>query len=317
MAFLAVASLLGILFALGAATPIHRIAYALLPLIGNLRAPAMMLGPVAVFVALLAAYGWEAVLDGRKANPRVSRMALGLLGGPIVLLGAWAALDPAGLANFAMLSWYPAGWPRQPDPGLVPPLRTNGVLLLAGFGLAWGGAWAVAQRRIATWALVPVLVFGILDLWRVNARYLDVRDAGAALATDPVIAALREGAAPGDRVWAPNLAGPVRNYGPNELAYHGIAAATGLQKFLLQPYATLVGGIIPDRGLSRDPVRRLLNVRYLITPGGQEDVESLAEASGRHLYSIPSPGYAFFPAGIELATDPSEAATRTWDNPNP
>ncbi|WP_425155233.1 YfhO family protein [Candidatus Palauibacter sp.] len=318
VAFLAVASLLGILFALGAATPIHRIAYALLPLIGSLRAPAMMLGPVAVFVALLAAYGWEAVLEGRQANLRVSRLALGLLGGPIALLGAWAVLDPAGLANFALLSWYPAGWPRRPDPGLAPILRTNGLLLLAGFGLAWGGGWAVSGRRVAPWVLVPILVFGILDLWRVDARYLEVRDADAALATDPVIAALQEDADPGDRVWAPNLAGSVRNYRPNELAYHGISSATGLQKFLLQPYATLVGGIIPDQGLGRDPVRRLLNVRYLIIPGAQEDVASLAEASGRHLYSIPSPaGYAFFPAEIELVSDPREAATRTWDNPDP
>ena len=316
--FLAVASLLGILFALGAATPIHRIAYALLPLIGNLRAPAMMLGPVAVFVALLAAYGWEAVLEARRERPRVSWVPLALFGGPIVLLGVWAALDARGLANFAMLSWYPPGWPRQPDPSLAPLLRTNGLLLLAGFGLAWGAAWAVSRRRLAPWALVPILVFGILDLWRVDVRYLDVRDAETALATDPVITALQEDAGPGDRVWAPNLAGSVRNYRPNELAYHGIASATGLQKFLLQPYATLVGGIIPDQGLGRDPVRRLLNVRYIIIPGAQEDVASIAEASGRHLYSIPSPpGYAFFPAEIEWTADPSEAATRTWDNPDP
>lgn len=318
--FFAVASLLGILFALGSATPVHRIAYAVLPLIGSLRAPAMMLGPVAVFVALLAAYGWEAVLEAREEGtrpPRVPWVPLALLGGPVLLLGLWAALSPGGLANFAFLSWYPEGWPRKLAPGLAPLLRANGLLLLAGFGLAWGVSWAVARRRVAAWALVPVLAFGVLDLWRVDTRYLGVGDADAALAADPVIAAVQEGAGPGDRVWAPELASSVRNYRPNELAYHGLASATGRQKFVLDSYATLVGGIIPDQGLARDPVRRLLNVRYLIMPGAQEGVASLAEASGRHLYEIPSAGYAFFPAAIEVVSDGSEAAARTVQNVDP
>ncbi|WP_419162024.1 YfhO family protein [Candidatus Palauibacter sp.] len=316
--FLAVASLLGILFALGAATPVHRIAYTLLPLIGSLRAPAMMLGPVTVFVALLAAYGWEATLSGRTADTRVSWVPLALLGGPVVLLGAWAALDPEGLANFALLSWYPDGWPRRPDAALAPRLRTNGLLLMGGFALAWGVSRGVSSRRVAPWALVPVLAFGILDLWRVDVRYLDVQDAAVALAPDPVVSALQERARPGERVWAPDFGGPIRNYRPNELAYHGISSATGRQKFLLAPYATLVGGIRPDQGLRRDPVRAFLNVRYLITAGGQDGVESLAEASGRHLYPIPSLArYAFFPAEIEVAADASEAAARTWSNPEP
>lgn len=317
--FLTVAALLGVLFALGAATPVHRIAYTVVPLIGSLRAPAMMLGPVAVFVALLTAYGWEAAVSARgRSDARVPWVPLALLGGPVVLLGLWAALNPGGLANFALLSWYPEGWPRQPGPEIGPLLRANGLLLLAGFGIAWGVSWAVARRRLPVWALVPVLVLALGDLWRVDARYLSVRDAEAALATDPVIAALRGEADPGDRVWAPNLAGPVRNYRPNELAYHGIASATGLQKFLLQPYARLVGGIVPDEGLLRhDAVRRLLNVRYLIMPGPQEDAVSLAEASGRHLYAIPSPGYGFFPAGVELVRDPDEAAARTRENDDP
>lgn len=318
VAFLAVASLLGILFALGAATPVHRVAYAVLPLIGSLRAPAMMLGPVAVFVALLAAHGWEAVVESRGRDARVPWAALAILGGPVLLLGTWAALDPAGLANFALLSWYPQGWPRQPGPEFAPLLRANGLVLLAGFGLAWGVGWAVARRRLPAWALASVLVFAVADLWRVDARYLDVRDAEPALGADPVIGALREEAAPGERAWAPNLAGPVRNYRPNELAYHGVASATGLQKFLLQPYATLVGGIQPDDGLlRREPVRGLLNVRYLILPGGQEGAGSLAEAGGRHLYEIPTPGHAFFPAAIEVVPDASAAAARTWENADP
>ena len=330
--FLAGSGLLGVLFALGAATPVHRIAYALLPMMSSLRAPSMMLGPVAVFVALLAAYGWEAALnrraaaaadlgDGTGTNPAAHRplWPVILLGGPVLLLGAAAVLNPRGLANFVLLSWYPEGWQRQPSAVSINALRLNGLFLLAGFALAWGAAWGVARHRFGTWTLAVVLAFGIMDLWRVDARYLRVQDADAALATDPVIETLHENAEPGQRVWAPSLAGPTPNYRPNELAYYGVTSASGLQKFLLRPYARLVGGITPDEGLLRNPVvRGLLHVRYLITPGAQESAESIAEAGGRYLYEFPSElPYAYFPASIEMVGDTATAVARTLEISDP
>lgn len=334
--FLAGCGLLGVLFALGPTTPVHRIAYTLLPMMSSLRAPAMMLGPVAVLVALLAAYGWEAVLNrraathadpgdpaGPEAESASSSWLMWLLGGPILVLGAIAALNPRGLANVVLLSWYPEGWPRQPTATLIDALRLNGLFLLTGFGLAWGAAWGVSRRKFGVAALVVVLVFGTMDLWRVSSRYLRVEDAAAALAPDPVIAALNETAQPGERVWAPNrrlleqyvgaLDGAVDNYRPNQLAYYGVSSAGGLQKFLLRPYARLVGGIMPDEGLLRDPVvRELLNVRYVIMPAAQEGVDAIAEAGGRHLYELASElPYAYFPASLEIVRDTAAALART------
>ncbi len=314
--FLAAASVLGVLFAMGDKTPVHRIAYYTLPLMDSLRAPAMMIGPVTVFVSLLAAYGWEAALRSRSGEDiRISWPALGLLGGPLLLLGAAAAVNPQGLLNFAVASWYPEGWPRRPDPALASALRANGLLLLAGFAVSWIACWTVARRRIGSWAVAAVVVVGVADLWRVDERYLVVADASPQLAPDGIMTTLAEVAGPGERVWAPNLAGAPRNYRPNELTYHGVSSAAGLQKFLLDPYARLIGGS-PEEGLIRYPeARELLNVRYVIMPGRQEGVESVAEASGRNLYAFPpGAGYAYFPAGITEAPDSSAALAEVRRN---
>lgn len=319
--FLATASLLGVLFALGAATPIHRLAYTVLPMIGSLRAPAMMLGPVSVFLALLAAFGWEAVVTRRETagegGPSLSWLALVLLAGPVLVLGVLATVAPGGLLRFILLEWYPTGWPRQPDPALVPALRVNGVLLLCGFGLAWGVALAVSRRKVGEVALVLVLLFAVADLWRVDSRYLEVSDVGQ-LEADPVLAALVRETRPGERVWAPALAGAVPNYRPNRLIYHGVSSATGRQKFLLRPYARLVGGIQPDEGLLRYPsLLGLLDVRYLITPGAQNGLDLVAEADGRYLYRIPGPPHAFFPGEIAVVDDTVDAVARTREITDP
>ena len=61
-------AVLCLLFALGAATPIHRLMYAVIPFVSRFRAPSMMLGPGALFVALLAGIGWQRVLDADRES---------------------------------------------------------------------------------------------------------------------------------------------------------------------------------------------------------------------------------------------------------
>ena len=281
----------------------------------------MMLGPVAVFVALLAAYGWETVEVVREREAEgsvpVSWAALAVLGAPVLFLGVLAAANPRGLTNFALLEWYPAGWPRQPDPALAGPLRANGLFLLAGFGVAWGTAWAVARGWTGRLALVPLLLLAVADLWRVDARYLEVQDASV-LEADPVIATLIRDMEPGERAWAPSLAGPRPNYRPNRLVYHGIPSVAGRQKFLLEPYARLVGGIQPDRELLQRPtLLSLFDASWLITPGAQEGIDPVADADERYLYRLSRFGHAWFPAEIVVASDTAEARERTLEIRDP
>jgi len=334
--FLAGASLLGILFALGAATPVHRIAYTVIPMIGSFRAPAMMLAPVVVFVALLAGYGWEAVLVARGAGETpddretragaaegpgsVPLLWLAVLGAPALLLGLAAALAPDGLQEWVRMAWYPEGWPRGPAPGLSGALRIDGLLLILGFGAAWGAGLAVARRRLSPLVVIGLLALAVLDLWRVDARYLEVAPADAFLSADPIIETLRAEAAPGERIWP--LQGEPGMYRENQLMYWGLSSATGSQKFLLDPYARLVGGIRPDEGLRRHAavLIPLLDVSWLITGAEQsgEAFERRAEDRGRILYRVRADlPHAYFPAQVETVADTQAARERVWSSPAP
>jgi len=328
--FLWAASTLGVLFALGAATPVHRVAYTVLPMISSFRAPSMMLGPVVVFIALLAGFGWDSVLAGREAAGRegeeegpgfpASWLTLGLLGAPVLLMALIAALSPEGLQRFAELSWYPSGWPRRPPAELATSLRTGGGFLLAGFALAWGVGYGVASRRLGEFAVVAVVLFGVADAWRIASRYVPTQDAEdvVAVADDTVLATLREDAGPGDRVWACGFRCGFNTYRANRFMSEGVSSATGDQKFLLKSYARLLGGFQPDEGLLQYPsLIPLLGVRYVIWGVPQPGLELLAQEPGKHLYRIPKPPHAYFPDVVRTIQDSTEALAQVRINPDP
>jgi hypothetical protein len=121
-------ALLCLLFALGAATPVHRLMYAVIPFVSRFRAPSMMLGPGALFVALLAGIGWQRVLDAGRGRGRApSWTVTAVLIGPLLLFGFVALANPAGLARWAHTALFPAGWDRFPGPEALDALRGNGV----------------------------------------------------------------------------------------------------------------------------------------------------------------------------------------------
>ncbi len=320
--FLGGASVLGILFALGAATPVHRIAFTVIPMIGSFRAPAMMMCAVVTFVSLLAGFGWEAALRQREEDGplRVSWIWLGALGTPVVLLGLVAAVNPQGLMSWALLAWYPAGWPLQPSPELAATLGISGIVLVLGFALAWGLALAVGRRKAGELVVVALLAFTVLDLARVGSRYMSAGPADAYLGSDDVLETLQAEAEPGQRIWAVQLEQPM--YRPNRFMYYGLSSASGSQKFVLDPYARLVGAVRIDDVLMQtgSVLLPLLDTRYLITrseqPQGQ--LELRARADGRLLYRLPGPvPHAFFPASVEAVATPEEAVERTRGNLRP
>jgi hypothetical protein len=149
---LALAALL-LLLALGASTPLYRLLYEHAPLFGQFRGMSKFAFPAAVFLALLAGAGADALLRGR-ALPRGTAAAA--LGAALVLGAAGALLrhDPQRTGE-ALRSWVAA----RPDglrsaetastdfAGEAAPRAGGALLAAAGLFLALGASLAGLPRR--------------------------------------------------------------------------------------------------------------------------------------------------------------------------
>ncbi len=334
--FLAGTSALGVAFALGAATPVHRIAYELVPMIDRFRAPNMMTGPVAFFVALSAGFGVERVLEARasgagagdgagrggreggedrEAGGGIPWWGVLALSAPALLLAAWAALAPEGLLRWVETAWFPAGHPRRPPDGLAAALRVT--------GLVTGGVWigtlvaarAVARARWPRWTLAVVVLVLVADLWRVDARFLDTVDPDRAFRAGPLVERMRADLGPGERVWQLG-----DTFGRNELMYWRIPSVTGMQNFRLAWYDRLVGGVEGRELLRRPALWPLLDLRFVAV--GREVrtpvLEEEARAGGTRLYRVTADlPHAFFPDSVVAVGGLDEALRRTHSLEDP
>ncbi len=310
--FLAITGLVCILFALGAATPVHRLAYYTLPFVKQFRAPSMMLGPAALMVALLAGLGWQRVADLRKEGGEWSWAWIAALAAPLLLLGLAAAFSPEGLLRWARTAWFPEGWTRTASADPVGALRANGWMLIAGVGAVLTAGWAVATRRGPEWLVAVLLVVLIADGWRVNGRYLRAVEEASVFPVDAVVEHLSASLQPGERVFPPaGLSG----YGPSEFSVHRIPTVTGIQKFRLEWYERFTGGL-GMQNVGSMTALGLLDVGYVVAgPGLSADALDLrAEAPRGSAYRVrPETPHAFFPRTVEATTDTAEALQRVLE----
>jgi hypothetical protein len=149
----------------------------------------------------------------------------------------------------------------------------------------------------------------VIDLWRVDTRYVATVVEAEVFQPDQAITFMQARLGPGERVW------PFRaSYGPNELMSFGIPSVTGSQNFRLKWYDALVGGIA-NQNLTRFPVLwPMLDISILTSPEEVSVPVLTAVAVGPRgpLYSINEQlPHAWFPARIEAARDSEDALQRT------
>lgn len=262
--FFAVLALGALLFAWGGATPLHRVLYETLPIMKSFRAPAMMFSVVALCIAVLAAFGADAVSSRAEALATRTHLIWKIVVGIGLLLTAlwiWALYDPNGFGRFWAGLLYGTSVTVRRSAGIEQAMA--GLASDLGYLTAawWAGALAIAagaRRRIAPVVACAILAsIAVADLWRVDRDFYGIVDIEDVVARDPAIAFLQAQSGP-FRVWPLPTA-----YGPNDLMLFGLETVTGSQNFRLSWWDDLVGEDLS--GLTDSRTWSLLNVRYIVS----------------------------------------------------
>jgi hypothetical protein len=285
--FFAGLALGGLFFAWGSATPLHRVAWWLLPMMKSFRAPAMMYSIVALAVVVLAGYGAQALYDRRDrlADGRhVAWKILGGLGIVWILLWLWAAGSPQAFVGFWGGLLYGG---LDPQRAALAERAVRGFVVGLGlFAAFWACglavAWTAARGRIAPVVACAVLAgIALVDLWRVGRDFYSTVPVAQVADGDAAVRFLQAQPGPFRVLQLPDT------YGPNDLMVFRIPSATGSQKFRLRWWDDLVGEDMSRLGeLTLWP---LLNIQYVISnlPLAIQGLDIVHQGSGPLVYRWP------------------------------
>ncbi|MFW6201319.1 MAG: hypothetical protein ACOC8B_01960 [Gemmatimonadota bacterium] len=308
-AFFLLLAALALLYALGDTTPAFRVFYTLVPGVSLFRAPDSIMFLFGFAVATLGAFGLERFLalardegsDGRRRAARVwlwsATAGLGLL----ALLASSGALIDA---------WRAVVYPAI-EPGKLMALRGNLPNIERGFWTAAllaglvAGTWELVSRGVAgrRLALIAVVLLAVVDLWRVDHRFIVTRDADQFFSRPLAVRHLENLQAEGEIFRVMDLGA----FPSNLAAIHGIEQLGGHHGNELGRYRALVGGEqLANVAASELRLLDLLNVRYLITqqpiqaPGFRESFRGESALVYRNENALPR---AFLVGRVEVAGD--------------
>jgi len=234
---------LALALALGGYTPLYRLLYRLVPPFDQIRAPARLILLMDLGLAVLAAYGFDLLLRGRRARPAV---AVGL-----------AALAALAAACTLLALGLPAAQTVPPLEGV--PQATAGVII-ASVLLGSAGLFLLLSRR-TQWSarlLLPLLVAEIIVLGSTleaepNDPTLGYQraDVVTLLENDPALFRIE------------SVAG---SWQPNAALAHGLFDIGGIYNPLeLAPYQAYRWGL-GERG---SPLYNLLGAKYVLSNKGE------------------------------------------------
>ena len=257
-----------LLFALGAHTPVWRIAYEIVPGLRLFRAPSTAMFLFAFSVATLAALGVDHLRAARRETPKPGRPERVLLGGAILLGGVALSASTGGLtATWTAVFGIDQG--RQAALAAAEPHIAAGAWLA--FALAGGVAilaWAHRGSRLRPALLVAGLVaLAATDALRVDRVFVQTMDFDQWATPDANIQAVLERERGSDE---PYRMLSLRRAGQDlEPVLSGIELAAGHHPNDLARYRDLIGMAgsgLPLNLLQSGTLRALLNVRYILWP---------------------------------------------------
>jgi hypothetical protein len=182
-------ALFALLYALGDTTPMFRLFY-LIPKVSSLRAPSMIMFLFSFSIALLAAMGWQYVVDRReggaqpktdKTDSRLNYLLIGFPGLLFVLAILFSAAGPSMIRAWCSLFFPEALSAAGPMASKLPAAMHNLGVIQSGawisflvLALASGLIWIYRKGWVGRWALLGLILIVALNGIRFNSRFVSV-----------------------------------------------------------------------------------------------------------------------------------------------
>jgi hypothetical protein len=272
---------IALLYALGAGTPVFRLLYSIVPGLKNFRAPSLATFLAIAAFTVLATLVLERVLVRNDVRAR-RVVSIALLSGSVLAL-LIAIITLAAGPNFYQ-SWssiFGRAELAQREAAFAANLAriSGGALLIALMcGLGWGALllWSRGAIR-ATHVAIILTVLTVIDLLRVDSRYIEVVRYDSFFPDDAGIDALRSRLAPGERVLTVGGVYPegfLATYGvPEVFGYHGnqLRWYNALTRYEVRQQARTAADL-EQYWLSflNSGTLRALAARYVLLPGQVE-----------------------------------------------
>lgn len=271
--FMAGMSLVWLLFALGAHTPVWRLFYEVVPGVSLFRAPSLAAFLVSFGATTLLAVGLDDLLRA-KPSPGAfvgSTRGRALLGVVALLLLGFLLQSSGALERFWTTAVHPgAGTDPRASAVLarLEPFATRGFgIALALAGLVVGTLWAALEGKVsATVAVVVAAGLIAVDLGRVDRAFISNFDFHAWAAADAntrFLADRKEGEPP---FRVADMRGDIQNV---QYAMHGQDLLAGHHPNDLARYRQLLGlegSQSAGENTAHPNILRMLNVKYFVWP---------------------------------------------------
>ena len=292
--FFLVVTVIVVLLSFGRNFPlVYETAFSVLPFFDKFRAPAMILQVLRFTLAILGAYGLQALLDLRNTSQGQTRAsvlktarivlfaAAGLAAVLIVFRGGLAEiLSGTWFARTGELEQYRQQYGQQAGQ-IIAQLKqqrfttfwndavTFALLLACSAGVVW---LYLKESIRTTLALALLIGMTLVDLYIIDSRLIQPKPAAAIAQNFPQTETIAFLQAQGQRSEEPFRVFPMGNlFGEKIYAYYGIQSIGGYSPAKLKIYQTLLDSCLyrgPDPAFRLNMnVVNMLNVRYLVVPG--------------------------------------------------
>jgi len=246
--FLGGLGLLGILYGLGATTPVFKIFFYLVPMVKSLRAPSMIMFYYSFAVAILAGMGLQWVIDrSRELNAEQSKKFYYLLFGLpgfLLLLAISFTIAGRGMIDAWTALFYSGAASTMVQQGVskldlaymnLPAIQSGAWLAFLFTALAALCIWTYKTRRMGIGILIVMLLIPVVDGIRFNRRFITVADATPYLSPNMLSNYLKRDTS---KFRVHNFSQHI----DTNLPYHGIDVVVGYHGNQLKWYDRILGG---------------------------------------------------------------------------